>query len=83
MVFLVITLKDCTAALSDEERRLAIEKNYPMFSCPLQHEAFLQGIEEQTITQGQASGRLPLDSLEHSPDEFVRRNETFSMGSPG
>src|SRR3982751_815398 len=26
----VITLKDCTAALSEEEQRLATEKNYPM-----------------------------------------------------
>ena len=28
----VITLKDCTATLSEEEQRLSIEKNYPMFS---------------------------------------------------
>ena len=28
----VITLKDCTAALSAEEQKLATEKNYPMFS---------------------------------------------------
>lgn len=37
----VITLKDCTAALSEEEQRLAVEKNYPMFSRPLTHDEFL------------------------------------------
>ncbi len=55
--FDVVTLKDCTATLSDEEQRLAIEKNYPMFSRPMEHEAFLQEIEGQTTAQGQASGR--------------------------
>ena len=38
----VITLKDCTAALSEEEQRLATEKNYPMFSRPMNHEEFIQ-----------------------------------------
>jgi len=37
----VITLKDCTAALSEEEQRVSVEKNYPMFSRPLGHEEFL------------------------------------------
>ena len=37
----VVTLKDCTAALSEEEQRLAVEKNYPMFSRPLTHGEFL------------------------------------------
>jgi ureidoacrylate peracid hydrolase len=37
----VVTLKDCTAALSEEEQRLAVEKNYPMFSRPLTHTEFL------------------------------------------
>jgi ureidoacrylate peracid hydrolase len=37
----VITLKDCTAALSEEEQRVSVEKNYPMFSRPLSHEEFL------------------------------------------
>ncbi len=39
--FDVITLKDCTATLSEEEQRLAVEKNYPMFSRPMDHDAFL------------------------------------------
>lgn len=37
----VITLTDCTAALSEEEQRLAVEKNYPMFSKPMKHGDFL------------------------------------------
>lgn len=37
----VITLKDCTATLSEDEQRLAIDKNYPMFSQPLSHQEFL------------------------------------------
>jgi ureidoacrylate peracid hydrolase len=37
----VITLKDCTAALSEEEQRASVEKNYPMFSRPMSHEEFL------------------------------------------
>lgn len=37
----VITLKDCTASLSEEEQRLAVEKNYPMFSRPMNHDEFL------------------------------------------
>ncbi len=37
----VVTLKDCTATLSEEEQRLSVEKNYPMFSRPLSHVEFL------------------------------------------
>jgi ureidoacrylate peracid hydrolase len=37
----VITLKDCTATLSEEEQRVAVEKNYPMFSKPMTHGEFL------------------------------------------
>lgn len=37
----VVTLKDCTATLSEEEQRLAVEKNYPMFSRPMSHGEFL------------------------------------------
>jgi ureidoacrylate peracid hydrolase len=40
----VITLKDCTAALSEEEQRLAVEKNYPMFSRPMNHDEFLAAL---------------------------------------
>lgn len=37
----VVTLTDCTATLSEEEQRLAVEKNFPMFSRPLTHNVFL------------------------------------------
>jgi ureidoacrylate peracid hydrolase len=37
----VVTLKDCTATLSEEEQRMAVEKNYPMFSRPMTHQEFL------------------------------------------
>lgn len=50
----VITLKDCTATLSDEEQRLAVEKNYPMFSRPLVHDEFIEQLdgEEGVLTAG-------------------------------
>jgi ureidoacrylate peracid hydrolase len=43
----VVTLTDCTAALSEEEQRLAVEKNYPMFSRPLSHTEFLGQLSGQ------------------------------------
>jgi ureidoacrylate peracid hydrolase len=46
----VITLKDCTATLSEEEQRVAVEKNYPMFSRPMTHTEFLS-----TLKGGQAA----------------------------
>jgi len=46
----VITLKDCTASLSEEEQRVATEKTYPMFSRPMNHDEFL------TELSGQKSG---------------------------
>lgn len=44
----VVTLTDCTAALSEDEQRAAVEKNYPMFSKPMAHEAFLTNLEGRT-----------------------------------
>jgi ureidoacrylate peracid hydrolase len=51
--FNVITLKDCTATLSEEEQRMAVEKNYPMFSRPVNHGEFLgdlEGKEAEKVT---------------------------------
>ena len=31
----VVTLTDCTAATSDEEQRVAVARDYPMFSQPM------------------------------------------------
>ena len=50
----VITLKDCTAALSQEEQNLATEKNYPMFSRPMNHDEFLMELAGQK--SGAATG---------------------------
>ncbi|TCM20403.1 nicotinamidase-related amidase [Novosphingobium sp. PhB165] len=38
----VVTLTDCTATLSEDEQRLATEKNFPMFSRPMRNDAFLE-----------------------------------------
>jgi ureidoacrylate peracid hydrolase len=52
----VVTLKDCTATLSEEEQRLAVEKNYPMFSRPMNHDEFLAevsgGAKAETESRG-------------------------------
>ncbi|WP_157217529.1 cysteine hydrolase [Flavisphingomonas formosensis] len=37
----VITLTDCVATLGEEEQRVAIEKDFPMFSLPMTHDRFL------------------------------------------
>lgn len=37
----VITLTDCTATLSEAQHEAAVKFTYPMFSTPLDHEAFL------------------------------------------
>ena len=37
----VVNVTDCTATLSDEEQRVAIEKDFAMFSRPMTHTAFL------------------------------------------
>jgi len=50
--FNVITLTDCTATVSEDEQRLATEKNYPMFSRPMKHDEFL----------GTLAGKEPVSS---------------------
>ncbi len=40
----VVTLKDCTATVGEEEQRLSIEKNYPMFSRVMKHTEFLAAL---------------------------------------
>lgn len=37
----VVTLTDCTATVSEEAQRTATGTNYPMFSRPMTHDAFL------------------------------------------
>ncbi|MGA7747259.1 MAG: isochorismatase family protein, partial [Candidatus Aquilonibacter sp.] len=49
----VVTLTDCTATLSEDEQRLAVEKNYPMFSRPMKHDEFLGTLEgAETVGAG-------------------------------
>ena len=52
----VITLKDCTAALSEEEQRAAVEKNYPMFSKPMTHEEFLSSLKGEKAVETKSRG---------------------------
>ncbi|MFN8484563.1 MAG: cysteine hydrolase [Anaerolineae bacterium] len=52
----VITLKDCTAALSEDEQRLAVEKNYPMFSRPMNHDEFLAELGGEAAVATQSRG---------------------------
>ena len=52
----VITLKDCTATLSEEEQRLSIEKNYPMFSRVMTHTEFLDALAGEPVTAGSGRG---------------------------
>ena len=52
----VVTLKDCTATLSEEEQRFAVEKNYPMFSRPMQHDEFLSELRGESTTETTTRG---------------------------
>ena len=52
----VITLKDCTATLSEEEQRLAVEKNYPMFSRPMNHQEFLGELSGERDVETKSRG---------------------------
>jgi nicotinamidase-related amidase len=59
--FDVYTLTDCTAAVSEDEQRLAIEKNFPMFSHPVAHGDFLAQLEgkEVALTAGRGYASAP------------------------
>jgi ureidoacrylate peracid hydrolase len=52
----VITLKDCTATLSEEEQRMAVEKNYPMFSRPMNHDELLEDLSGKEVAAGAGRG---------------------------
>jgi len=52
----VVTLKDCTAALSEEEQRAAVEKNYPMFSKPMTHDEFLSTLKDGKPAEAKTRG---------------------------
>src|ERR1700728_1056461 len=52
----VITLKDCTATVSEEEQRAAVEKNYPMFSKPMPHAEFLSSLKSGKAVETKSRG---------------------------
>ena len=52
----VITLKDCTATLSEEEQRMAVEKTYPMFSRPMNHDEFLAVLAGESSVDTKSRG---------------------------
>ena len=52
----VVTLKDCTATLSQEEQRVAIEKTYPMFSKPMNHDEFLSALRGSGAAAAKSRG---------------------------
>jgi ureidoacrylate peracid hydrolase len=52
----VVTLTDCTATVSEDEQRAAVEKNYPMFSKPMAHDAFLSSLEGKAAVADASRG---------------------------
>jgi nicotinamidase-related amidase len=51
----VVTLTDCTATTGEEEQRLAVEKNFWMFSRPLTHIDFLSELQSSAVSHASAS----------------------------
>lgn len=54
--FNVFTLTDCVAATSEEEHRVAIEKDYPMFSHPVDHGEFLSYVSREKAAADASPG---------------------------
>lgn len=54
--FNVFTLIDCVAATSEEEQRVAIEKDYPMFSRPMNHNEFLEILAGEAVAADGSRG---------------------------
>ncbi len=52
----VVTLKDCTATVSEEEQRAAVEKDHPMFSRPMTHEEFLSSLKSGKAVETKSRG---------------------------
>ncbi|PTQ13115.1 isochorismatase [Sphingomonas oleivorans] len=52
----VVTLTDCTATVSAEEQKLAVEKNFPMFSRPMTHVEFLRELDGGLRAEARAGG---------------------------
>jgi len=54
--FNVVTLTDCTAALSQEEQDHAEQKNFPMFSRPLTHTQWLDELTGKSASEVKTRG---------------------------
>jgi ureidoacrylate peracid hydrolase len=54
--FNVFTLTDCVAATSEEEHRVAIEKDFPMFSHPVDHHEFLSSLSGEVVAADASRG---------------------------
>ena len=54
--FNVFTLVDCVAATSEEEQQVAIEKDYPMFSHPVDHNEFLNILSGEAMAADSSRG---------------------------
>ena len=54
--FNVVTLTDCTAATSEEEQRVATEKDYPMFSHPMTSDDALAALRGEGETADASRG---------------------------
>jgi ureidoacrylate peracid hydrolase len=52
----VVTLSDCTATLSEEEQKLSVEKNFPMFSRPMTSTQFLGELAQRPAGEVTAAG---------------------------
>jgi ureidoacrylate peracid hydrolase len=54
--FDVYTLTDCTATVSEDEQRLALDKNFPMFSRPVTHHDFLARLAGKDVALSATPG---------------------------
>ena len=52
----VITLTDCCATLSQDEHDNALKSDFPMFSQPMQHDAFIDILSENAVLEMKGKG---------------------------
>ena len=73
--FDVVTLKDCTATLSQEAQSAALNHNFGMFSRPINHDEFLKGWPEGPLERdGDLTRKLSRSSaffLSHRVEDLL------------
>ena len=52
----VITLTDCCATLSEKEHQNALDSDFPMFSKPMTHEAFISLLAQEAAPRWEVAG---------------------------